>query len=116
MDVASLYTNIDHNEGADACYEMLEKRTNKTVSSSLLKRLILLVLQSNVFRFNDQLYKQIKGTAMGTPMAVNYANLFLDKFENEMLDEYEKKKKMRPLVWWRYIDDVLLSGMMTRRV
>ena len=33
-------------------------------------------------------------------------NRFVDKFGNEMLDEYEKKKKMRPLVWWRYIDDV----------
>ena len=76
MDVASLYTNIDDNEGADVCYEMLEKRTNKTVSSSLLKRLILLVLQSNIFRFNDQKYKQIKGTAMATQMAVNYAKSF----------------------------------------
>ena len=106
MDVTSLYTNIEHDEEADACYEMLERRVNKTVPSSLLKRLILLVLQSNIFRFNEKLYQQIKGTAMGTPMAVNYANLFLDNFENKMLDEYEKKKKMRPLVWWRYIDDV----------
>ena len=38
MDVTSLYTNIDHDEGADACYEMLEKRVNKTVPSSPLKR------------------------------------------------------------------------------
>ena len=93
MDVASLYTNIDHNEGADSCYEMLEKRKNKKVPSSLLKKLILLVPQSNIFRFNEQLYQQIKGTAMGTPMAVNYANIFLDNFENRMLDEYEKRTR-----------------------
>ena len=108
MDVSSLYTNIDHDEGADACFEMLEKRINKTVPSSLLKKLILLVLQSNIFRFNEKLYKQIKGTAMGTPMAVNYANIFLDNFENKMLVEYQQKKKVRPIVWWRYIDDVFL--------
>ena len=108
MDVSSLYTNIEHEEGADACFEMLEKRINKTVPSSLLKKLILLVLQSNIFRFNEKLYKQIKGTAMGTPMAVNYANIFLDNFENKMLDEYQRKKKVRPIVWWRYIDDVFL--------
>ena len=108
MDVASLYTNIDHSEGAEACFEILEKRKNKKLTSSRLKRLIMIVLTSNIFRFGDQLYKQIKGTAMGTPMAVNYANLFLEKFETDMLDEFEKKHQLRPLIWLRYIDDVLL--------
>ena len=49
MDVASLYTNIDQEEGAEACFEKLETRNNKHVPSSLLKRLILLVLRSNIF-------------------------------------------------------------------
>ena len=43
---------------------------------------------------------------MGTPMAVNYANLFLEELETKMLNEYEEKTKLRPLVWMRYIDDV----------
>ena len=106
MDVGSLYTNIDHEEGASACYNALEKWTNKRVPSSLLRRLILLVLKSNFFRFNNTLHQQIKGTAMGTPTAVNYANLFLEELETKMLNEYKEKTKLRPLVWMRYIDDV----------
>jgi len=43
---------------------------------------------------------------MGTPMAPNYANLFMDKFETNLLDEYHKKTGLGPLVWYRYIDDV----------
>ena len=31
MDVASLYTNINHDEGAAVCFERLEKRINKKV-------------------------------------------------------------------------------------
>ena len=50
--------------------------------------------------------RQVKGTAMGTPMAVNYANIFLDIFETDMLEEYEKKTNLRPYLWLRYIDDV----------
>ena len=38
MDVSSLYTNIDHEEGAQACYEKLETRSNKTVPSTTLKK------------------------------------------------------------------------------
>ena len=106
MDVSSLYTNIDHEEGAQACFNALEKRKDQKVPSTLLKKLILLVLKSNIFRFNHQLYRQIKGTAMGTPMAVNYANLFLDDLETKMLNDYEKKTKLRPLFWFRYIDDI----------
>ena len=43
---------------------------------------------------------------MGTPMAVNYANIFLEKLESKMLDDYEKKTNLRPLIWIRYIDDI----------
>ena len=42
MDIGPLYTNTDNEEGATACYEALERRTNKRVSSSLSRRLILL--------------------------------------------------------------------------
>ena len=45
---------------------------------------------------------------MGTPMAVNYANIFLDKLETEMLKEYESKTNLKPFVWMRYIDDIFL--------
>ena len=40
MDVSSLYTNIDHDEGADACFEQLENRKNKTIPSLMLRSLI----------------------------------------------------------------------------
>ena len=82
MDVSSLYTNIDHEEGAQAFFEALEKRKNKKVSSKILKSLILLVLKSNAFRFGHRIFKQIMGPAMGTPMAPNYTNLFMAKYES----------------------------------
>ena len=53
MDVSSLYTNIDHNEGAEACFIKLQTRKNKTVSSELLQKLIIIVLKSNAFRFGN---------------------------------------------------------------
>ena len=46
---------------------------------------------------------------MGTPMAVNFANLFMAKFETEMLADYKKKFKKLPIVWLRYIDDIFFT-------
>ena len=106
MDVTSLYTNIDHEEGAEACYQKLEQRKKKTIPSAVLKTLILLVLKSNAFRFGKTIYHQIMGTAMGTPMAPNYANIFMTKFETDLINSYYQKEGIRPLVWFRYIDDI----------
>jgi len=43
------------------------------------------------------------GTAMGTKMAVSFANLFMAIIVTEILSRGERK----PLIWKRYIDDIL---------
>ena len=106
MDVNGLYNNIDHTEGADACYISMEKRKNKYVSSRKIRNIILFVLKNNVFKFASCFYKQIMGTAMGTRMAPNYANLFMTQVETDMLNDYEAENGLRPIIWLRYIDDI----------
>ena len=106
MDVVSLYPNIDQEEGADACQASLNNRRNCTVLSALIRRLIMTILKSNIMQFGTRFYRQIKGTAMGTPMVVNVANLFMDKFERDMLESFEEKHGTRTAVWFRFIDDI----------
>ena len=45
MDVSSLYTNIDHEKGAEACFKKLEERKNKSIRSIVIKSLILMILK-----------------------------------------------------------------------
>ena len=44
---------------------------------------------------------------MGTPMAVNLANLFMGKFETDLLNDYQNKYNKSPGIWLSYIDDIL---------
>ena len=106
MDVSSLYPNIDHGEGVAACREALERRTNKSVPSEVIADLIVFTLKSNTLSFDGNYYHQIKGAAMGTPMAVSFANLFMSKFETNLLQDYRKEYHRGPAMWIRYIDDV----------
>ena len=39
---------------------------------------------------------------MGTRMAPSYANIFMGKFEHDLLQQTTQK----PTTWWRYIDDI----------
>ena len=64
-------------------------------------------LENNIFLFQEQLYRQTRGTAMGVTYAPSYANLFLgvweDKFIRSPVNPYRDKIK-----WFgRYIDDLI---------
>ena len=80
LDVSSLYTNIPHKDGLDACRFFLNKNSSsKDLPVDSMLKLIELVLESNHFQFNSENYMQKMGTAMGSPMAPAYASLFMGK-------------------------------------
>ena len=108
MDVQSLYPNIHHNEGVDACSHVLDKRTNKSFPTRVTVNLIHFILKCNIMSFNGRFFHQIKEMAMGTPMAVSYANIFMSEFEQCLLQDYEQRYKHKPALWLRFIDDIFL--------
>ena len=61
-----------------------------------------LVLKRNVFEFGNELFLQLLGTAIGTKMAPNFSNVFMDKLERSFFQNCSQL----PSVWWRYIDDI----------
>ena len=60
-------------------------------------------LQENSFQFNGKDYLQTHGTAMGTKMAVAFANIFMAKIEKEIL----RQSTTKPIFCKRFIDDVM---------
>ena len=107
-DVSGLYTVINHEEGAEACWEALERRSEeerRRLPSRVISDLVLLILKSNCFTFLNRFFHQIVGTAMGTPMAPSYANIFMGKIESALLREYEETG-LRPTLWLRFLDDI----------
>ena len=64
------------------------------------------ILKCNTLKFGERFCHQIKGTAMGTPMAVNLTNLFMAKFETDLPNYYRNKYNKSPGICLRYIDDI----------
>ena len=104
LDVSSLYTNIPNHEGILAVAAHLSRDRTKDPITPYLLKLLELVLHSMNFTFNDQNYLQIGGTAMGTAVAPNYANLFIDRFETRALANWH----LKPILWLRFIDDIFM--------
>ena len=63
------------------------------------------VLTHNYVEFNDKIYLQISGTAMGTPVAVAFACIFMHSLESEVHQLALDSNYALPLLRVRYIDD-----------
>ncbi len=70
---------------------------------NMLKEVLKIILSGNTFLFAGRTFKQIKGIAMGTPVAPTWANLFMGKLETDALTRWQGTV---PLLWLRYIDDI----------
>ena len=104
MDVTSLYTNIPQEEGITTLCTAYEKfhNYNPPIPSHYLKEMLCLILKENLFQFIGKNYLQTHGTAMGTKMAVAFANIFMAEIETKLINQSNTK----PLKWKRYIDDI----------
>ena len=104
MDVTSLYTNIPQEEGITTICRAYEHfhRDNPPIPTHYLREMLRLILEENSFQFNGKNYLQICGTAMGTKMAVAFANIFMADIETKILSRSVRK----PTLWKQYIDDI----------
>ena len=87
MDVNSLYTNISHEEGVTTvCHPYEDFYGDKApIPNKYLREILYLILTENSFKFCGSNYLQTHGTAMGTKMAVAFANIFMARIERQIL-------------------------------
>ena len=67
--------------------------------------LLHLCLTSTYFQYNGKHYKQLHGTAMGSPVSVVVAEIVMQNIEEHGLATYSE---ILPL-WLRYVDDTITA-------
>ena len=104
-DVVSLFTNIPLQETIEIAVEtLLKNKPGFKISKENLKKLFTYATSGTHFVFNGEVYEQVDGVAMGSPLAPILANLFLGHHEGKWLDDYPSN---RPRYYKRYVDDVI---------
>ena len=98
-----LYPNIPHDEGLIAMRKALDLRKDKRISTESLIELAECVLKNNILEHNLSFYKQLRGTAIGTKMAPQYAIIFLCDLVERLFSDCD----ISPPVWWN-IDNIFM--------
>ena len=106
-DVSSLYTNIPIKD----CLTAIDLfcRSKECEFTALITELSRFVLSNNYFEADGTLYHQQWGIAMGTPMAVSVAVIYLARLEEPLL------ASTHLIFYRRFIDDIFFiwSGNQT---
>jgi hypothetical protein len=101
-DVTSLYTIIPHQDGINAVDNFLAEFGS--AYRLLIVGLLKIIMYNNYFSFNNEVFHQLIGTAMGTACAPAYANIFLFMLERNIMTRYETDIWM----YFRFLDDVCI--------
>ena len=83
-DVTSLFTNMPLEETINLTINLLfEAKSDLKISRKDLQKLVQFVTSQTNFLFNGNMYVQVDGVAMGSPLAPIFANIFMGQHEKE---------------------------------
>ncbi|XP_072048921.1 uncharacterized protein [Amphiura filiformis] len=108
-DVVCLFTNTPIEKCLDIIKERLENdktlKDRTKLNTEDIIELLQFILTTTYFSFRGQIFRQIFGAAMGSPVSAIVANLFMEWLEKEAI--MTAPLDCKPKYWRRYVDDVL---------
>ena len=90
------------------CLDRLFLNTDKVhnLSRCQLKKLLVFACKESHFLFNGQVFDQVDGVAMGSPLGPVLADNFMSHVETVAFREFTG---VLPSVYRRYVDDIFLA-------
>ena len=102
FDVSSLFTNVPLDETIKICSEALYDQSNSrpVIPKDVFVELMKSATFSVEFSFNNTMYEQTDGVAMGSQLGPTLANIFVGYYEEKLFSQTQK-----PPTYFRYVDD-----------
>ena len=106
FDISALFTSIPVPVALQVINSKISTCTSFTNICKIPKekfiKLMEFTLTNYIFCFNTKFYKQLQGTAMGSPVSPVIVNIYMEYFESLAIPSSPTSIKW----WFRYVDDV----------
>ena len=92
FDIHNLYTMLPQDEALNVLAEFLHEhgyRKVKGIALDTIRKLAAMVLKANVFVYQKKIYHQTTGGAMGSSFTLTLANIFMWKWQKELVRQQE---------------------------
>ena len=103
FDISSLFTNVPLEKTINICADALycdDSDAQPFISKAVFIELMKSATSGVEFSFNDIMYKQTDGVAMGSPLGPALANIFVGFYEEKFFSQISE-----PSTYFRYVDD-----------
>ena len=103
FDVKKLFSSVPLDEVITISTEMLYRLTKPTIKKENFISLLRIATSEVKFSFNDIMYSQVDGVAMGSPLGPTLANIFMGHLEYKVIPNLSNQ-----ISYLRYMDDCLV--------
>ena len=105
FDISNLFTSVPLDGTIGVCADALHRGhlDCPPFPKDTFKELMLIATRGVEFSFTSQMYKQLDGMAMGSPLGPALANIFVGFHETRLFDN-----TVKPGVHFRHVDDTLV--------
>ena len=109
MDVEKLFTNVPIRQTIDIIMDRIYDHPSDTppkIPPNVMKKMLILCTQGSAFTTSEgDIYKQVDGVSMGSPLGPLFANTYMAFVEDTVLSS---KPHLKPKLYCRYVDDIFM--------
>ena len=108
LDDESLFTNVPIASTINIILNAVYEHPTippPNIQKQVLEQLLHICTSETPFKHNGQVYKQINGVSMGSPLGPTFADFYMSYVENYLLSQ--SNRISNPCFYIRYVDDIM---------
>jgi len=105
QDIVALYPSVDIDHGLQCFREFVSDSSFSNDDIDYIMTMTELIMRNNIVQFSQKFFVQIKGVAMGNPLAPTFASVWVHTLEKRLIVKYQSSGRL--LLYKRLIDDSL---------